>query len=286
MKIRQRHAGFTFIELAMVLAIIGLLMVFFLGTASVFISNKARDVTRARIQSADAALALYVAANKRLPCPAVGTSAFGTASAGVEQRDSVTGLCTLNQNDGVLPWVTLGIPAIEAKDGWDILLTYRVFSAVNGLTITSGMDMSYCDPAGTALAAIGTTQSCDTGCTKSDLSLCTSPSLFLVSKGFQIEDIAGNVLMSPAVGTGAAYIVISHAEAGGGGYSDGGVFIASMRKASGTREALNANNRDVQTTYIDNQLEDAETTSHFDDLVSRPSISSVAYRAYLAARSH
>ncbi len=273
------------IEMAVVLVIFGLLMSFFMGASSVFLSNKSREMTRSSIQAVDAALALFVSTNGRLPCPADGTIATGAAGAGVS-LPAAAGECTLNQNDGVVPWVTLGIPEVEAEDGWNTRLTYRVFSAANGLTIANGMNMSSCDPAGRGTVAVPTTQACDSNCTSGDLETCTPPALFVANKGLRIEDVAGNILMDPASNTGAAYVIISHGSDGGGGYSNQGVVSAGNGTAAGTREALNVNNRDVQATYIDNEVNHGVSVSHFDDLVSRPSISSVAYRAYLAPRNH
>jgi len=93
--------------------------------------------------------------------------------------------------------------------------------------------------------------------------------------------------MDPLVGavgpnTGAAYVVISPGESGGGGYLNSGI-LSTSAATDGTEEQKNYANLDLQPYYLDNT---ESAAPHFDDVVSRPSILAVATKAGVAPRSH
>ena len=128
------------------------------------------------------------------------------------------------------------------------------------------------------------------------MSSCTSPPYFLANKGLQVKDASGNVLMAAAPappGTSttmaAAYVVISPGESGGGGYLPTGTLGAST-STDGTEELKNyatvAYVNNTVTYNVDDAINDTAGASHFDDIVSRPSILMVASRAGLAPRAH
>jgi hypothetical protein len=169
-------------------------------------------------------------------------------------------------------------------DGWDRRLTYRVFPV---LSLNEGMDMTKCDPAGTHGSPSVAT--CNSACVGTDMSLCTRPDYVLLNKGLKVRNIAGSLLMDPAVAPyGAAYVVISHGESGGGGYLSGGILGASTTTDGGA-EMLNYANQvfDPSTTqYVDDAIVETGGAGHFDDLVSRPSVIGVISKAGLGPRAH
>lgn len=287
-------SGFSLVELAIALVIIALVLVLFIGASSGFISSKRNEVTTLKLKAIENSIALFVAQNKRLPCPADGSILPGTASSGMEQRDGATGDCLplgSPQIKGVVPARSLGMSEADALDAWNNRITYRVYSGVNGsLTRNDGMDMTWCDPAGTAGSAFGANNLCDPSCTSTNLSLCVTPSQFLAGKGLQIQNAAGVPLMDPAGGgQGAAYVLISHGDNQGGAYSHTGTLLGSVGPSSGTEEALNHNSvvlRLPPNYYVDSEYNGSNTVSHFDDLVLRPSIISVASKAQLGPRAH
>jgi len=79
----KRSNGFSLTELAISLAIIALVLVLFLGASSGFISSKRGEITQTKLKAIETAIALYVAQNKRLPCPADGANPAGAANSGV-----------------------------------------------------------------------------------------------------------------------------------------------------------------------------------------------------------
>lgn len=284
------NKGFSLVELAIALVIIALVLVLFIGASSGFISSKRNEVTTVKLKAIETAIALFVAQNKRLPCPADGTISAGTPGSGVEVPPG-GGDCSVNQINGVVPALTLGMSEADVLDGWNNRITYRVYSGVNGsLTRNNGMDMSWCDPAGTAGSAFGANNLCDPSCTSANLSLCVTPSQFLTGKGLQIQNAAGVPLMDPAGGgQGAAYVLISHGDNQEGAFTQNGTLLGSIGPPSGTEEALNHNSvvlRLPPIYYVDSDYNGSNTVSHFDDLVLRPSIISVASKAQLGPRAH
>jgi len=83
------------------------------------------------------AIVRFAQTNKRLPCPALGSLSTGVADppgAAIDCTSSV----------GVLPWVSLGLPASAATDEWGRLISYRVFDGATGFTRPNGLLLDDC----------------------------------------------------------------------------------------------------------------------------------------------
>ncbi len=176
----RKHAGFSLIELAIVLLIVSLLAGGLMMTLSAQQENSAIAETQRRLADARDALLGFAAANGRLPCPAA------PASSGVEAPLG-GGACN-NNWDGFLPAITLGItPTNEngyAVDAWGNPIRYAItnfsnstycpnqcFTTTNGIKaawnggITLSPDLRICNTAigktgtgGSALCASGAEQ--------------------------------------------------------------------------------------------------------------------------------
>lgn len=289
-QIDKSHRGFTLIEMAMVLGVIALVLTILMPVSVSMLDTQKRQDAKAKLAVIDSALVNFVVLNRRLPCPADGTVATGVANAGVETLVVATGLCAPpTEISGVVPWVTLGISEDSATDPWRGRITYRVdtnlaraFPAVPN----SLMNMSWCDPAGPAVA-VGS--ACVAGCAGAT---CTSPQNFLNGKGLSVSD-GVNWLNNPnaAPYTGAAYVLISHGPSGTGAYINSGN-LSPGTIAAGTGEALNQNNQPLKTvvtpvtSYRDAALDDTTTALHFDDYLSHPTIMAVLQNANLGPRAH
>ncbi len=115
MRLINTLRGFTLLEIAVVLLIIGLVTGGLLGPLSNQIKqNKIAETKKLLEENRDALLG-FAASNGYLPCPAK------SASDGTEDRTS--GDCTSNHRVGFIPWVTLGTPK---SDSWGRLLRYGV----------------------------------------------------------------------------------------------------------------------------------------------------------------
>jgi prepilin-type N-terminal cleavage/methylation domain-containing protein len=274
----RRAEGFTFVELLVVLLIVAILTAMAAMITRAITAGQKRSLTATRLATVDTALGQFVMLQKRLPCPADGTLASAAAAAGAETARDVANGCTAQQN-GVVPWRVLGLSEVDATDGWDRRLTYRASPL---LSADNGMDMSKCDPAGTQGGAIP--RACNAACVSTDLTTCTPPLHFLGSKGFTIQTLGGTQVMVPPA-TGAAYVVISHGETGGGGYLTTGT-LSTSTVTDGAEEQRNYASAAVQAYYVDDSIADASGAGHFDDIVSRPSVLSVINKAALGPRSH
>lgn len=117
----HRLRGFSLVEMAVVLAIVGLLLGGLIMTLSAQQSVQRTQETRRLLVQAREALLGFAAIHGRLPCPAEPTLASGAAGAGSERPATAAG-CSGGQS-GVLPWATLGLPETDA---WGRRFGYRV----------------------------------------------------------------------------------------------------------------------------------------------------------------
>lgn len=127
---RSASKGFSLVELAVVLVIVGLLasgLMLSLGTQRESASTQEAQRHLENIREAVIGFAL---ANGRLPCPAVSNLANTDSNAGREN-------CTLQH--GVIPWVTLGLPE---TDPWGNRFTYYAHSLFTA-TVPAGALASF-----------------------------------------------------------------------------------------------------------------------------------------------
>lgn len=113
------EAGFSLLELAIVLVILGIIGSVTLPLLSVHIKREAYVKTRSHQEYVLNAIAAFVKKNNRFPCPAephiLGAN-FGVALVS----------CRLEKAKGIIPFKTLGIHENYARDGFKRLMTYVV----------------------------------------------------------------------------------------------------------------------------------------------------------------
>ncbi len=171
---QPRCRGFSLIELSIALIIIGLIIVPVMKAYTVYRVQKARDDTYANRTLVEAALGDYYLKNGNYPCPALrnvnsddpryGVSvactpgalpAIGACLGGAGGVCRTTGSTTRANPDydaitnpsvpttlpinpniliGGIPFVTLGIPAEMAVDGWSRTMTYAVTESMADTT--------------------------------------------------------------------------------------------------------------------------------------------------------
>ena len=124
---RRRQAAFTIVEMAVVMAIVGLLLVGVIMTLSAQTEQRAVDLTRARLNAAVEGIIAYAVVNGRLPCPAIlGTGKYG-------DEDPAGGACT-SAYGGLLPARTIGFQPTDelfyGLDAWNNRIRYAVSAAV------------------------------------------------------------------------------------------------------------------------------------------------------------
>lgn len=117
----NRNKGFTLVEVAIVLVIVGLLVAAFITPLSVQKDLKDYSETRQDIATIKETLLGFVLVNGRLPCPADAAVSSSTIGAGKQKFDVAGTACSLSV--GVIPWVDLGV---SETDAWGRRYTYYV----------------------------------------------------------------------------------------------------------------------------------------------------------------
>ena len=150
----QRQDGFTLIELAIVLVIIGVLIGSFLGTLGARIDTTRRAEAVDDLELIKKAILGYAMSSggPYLPCPCTSDCDIDSDSppnpVGLENRTG--GACTGSR--GFLPWATLGL---KPSDSWNTLYGYWVDPAFSnsgsafGVANTGGGEIRTRSPDGT-----------------------------------------------------------------------------------------------------------------------------------------
>lgn len=145
-----RTSGFTLVEIAIVLVIVGLIIGGLVTPLAAQMEQRKISDTQKSLDDAREALLGFALRNGYLPCPAI------SASLGLEDR-SATG-CSDDKRQGFLPWATLGLPKL---DSWNHLFRYSVTPAFANskdlfkLTTPRDISVSTRDAGGTLVPATG-----------------------------------------------------------------------------------------------------------------------------------
>lgn len=115
---KHRQSGFTLVEIAIVLIIVGLMIGGLVTPLSMQLEQRKISETQKSMEEAREALIGYALRNGYLPCPAT------SASNGLEARAG--NRCAGDRRSGYLPWATLGLGKL---DGWNHLFRYSVTPA-------------------------------------------------------------------------------------------------------------------------------------------------------------
>jgi prepilin-type N-terminal cleavage/methylation domain-containing protein len=220
--------GFTLIEMAVVLMIVGLLLGGMLVPLSAQMDQRNISETQKALSEIKEAIIGYALVHGRLPCPAVPSTPTGQTVSGIGAGASVplsSNVCSIST--GVLPWATLGV---NETDGWGNRYTYRVdtnFSDSNSNnTYGSG-----CSP--------------NPAPSNASFALCSSGTLNVLSAASGVT-IAGNIPV----------VVISHGKHASGAWTPQGTQLPT----SGDPDEQD--NSNGNSTFVSHT-----PTSTFDDLV-------------------
>lgn len=126
-----RQRGFTLIELAVVIAVVGLLAAGAVTSFSAIRTNTKIKETRRVMNTAELLLQGFLASENRLPCPAELDSVPSDSDYGLEARSS--GVCAgalevggTNLFWGAFPAKSVGATVSDMADGWGSRLFYMV----------------------------------------------------------------------------------------------------------------------------------------------------------------
>ncbi len=124
----KNQSGFTLIELAIVLVIIGVLIGSFIGTLGSRIDTTRRAEAQADLEIIKTALLGYAMSSGGpfLPCPCTTDCDLDTANpAGLENREA-DGTCTAGAGAGYLGYLAWGTLGLKPSDSWNTLYRYWV----------------------------------------------------------------------------------------------------------------------------------------------------------------
>lgn len=201
--------GFTLLEVSIALVVLGLMLGGALYAGGSVLRGTAETETAKRLDRIEEALLVFATVNARLPCPTRPGSNFG-----VEDRSgSASATCDGSQENGVVPWRTLGLDREEALDAWGRLVTYRVYDdGTSGLVRDNGMNLTAC--------SLANPPDSDDGVVKDTCTTGTPVLEYLRDKGLRVgseagkHDLADKDLANDEAGPGAAYILVSHGNNG------------------------------------------------------------------------
>jgi prepilin-type N-terminal cleavage/methylation domain-containing protein len=149
----KKHAGFTLLELAIALVIIGMMLGGLMMPLLAQQDQRNLAETRSQLAFIRSALTGFAASHRAadsrpyLPCP-------DTSGDGSEDRDTATGACSATDNEGGLPWMDLGL---GRSDAWGRDFRYRVdpdfANSTTGFTFSSPASLVVLQAAGAAKLA-------------------------------------------------------------------------------------------------------------------------------------
>lgn len=121
---RSGERGFSLLELAIVVAIGGVMSAGGMVMYNNYVREKAVVMTEAKSDKVLDAISSYVQRYNRLPCPAIPAD-FGGVNEGTEQNNGQCFQSASADLAGVLPWRDLGLSREDAKDSWGRFYTYK-----------------------------------------------------------------------------------------------------------------------------------------------------------------
>lgn len=296
----QRSGGFSLLELAIAIGLIGVVTGGAIHLAGLFTDRQSARLTHQRLAAVETALVLYVTRTGALPCPADAMPA-SPAEDGRAQPLTATGggeLCRRDAAIAAVPWRALGIAREVSFDGWGRRFTYAVYDGSDGVTRTadtgpSGLDLRACSCPGPdcrlTVDSLGE-GGLDDGdqrlrdCLPDDPSDARSQTdsvlAFLRGKGLSVRTDAtraASAFQDPDAGTGAAFVLISHGPSGHGAYGEAGLGVPVPGQY--IQEQENTSRHDGVFVNRQQSLEDGP--GFFDDLVVSRTIDSLARAAGL-----
>jgi type II secretory pathway pseudopilin PulG len=242
--IRYPEVGFTLIELAVVLMIVGLIVGGLLNAWATQLVQQRINTTKANAETIKTALTNYVSRNNRLPCPAIAGLLPSAAAYG--QEAATPGTCTgsagigVPPNDaarGIVPWIALGLTSESASDAYNNRFTYQVSKGATNLNATTLASM----------------QGVLTLHSDAPIALGVAPT------GNQINGCNATAGNNSCNGF-AVVVILSHGKNGTGATAEDGTLLAAPTSAREIQNAGN-NNAFVRSDYS------TVDANYFDDIL-------------------
>lgn len=285
---KQAEAGFTLVEMAVVILIVGLIVGAFFAFYTPYLEQSRYQTTIERQKKIAAALTDFAQRTGRLPCPAPPvavspTQPLGTAATTCNPVFSISATVT----DGIVPFRDLGLSQEDAMDGYYNPMTYRVspsLTSINNTTAHANCRTNAWIPTGTTNINPRKAILC---CQMEDTDNLKRISLYR-NLGTQVRanhltpiqgDTSGNPATSDfanpnsapvaavpnAVLTYIPYVIVSHGKNGQGSF----IFNQAGRRplmGASASDSLNANGSNWGFVVLERN-DNITDANHFDDIV-------------------
>lgn len=133
---KHLNAGFTLVEMAVVLVIMGLIIGATVSFTAAQMDNAKMSATKTKQEAIRLALQSFVQRNGRLPCPAPAASTTGaeaTTPGTCAGSTVINGVTAAERNRrGIVPWAALGLTESAINDGYGRRFTYQVTQSATG----------------------------------------------------------------------------------------------------------------------------------------------------------
>ena len=279
---RKRLAGFSLVELAIVLLISGILMSAGLSLLTVKRSAAQLDTTQKHQEAIKQALISYLGKNRRLPCPS-------TTTGGTDDRGGASP-APCKQYSGIVPYAELGLDRAAALDGWENFITYVVSQNLNATpltqplapapVLTSAWLYSYNSAtASNASPYTMTTRTNPSNPWSSTVPNPPSPWSIQTDSAFWPSTSTGGItvvpttnqsptpIADPTKATGAAVVLISYGKNGYGAYNVKGGQNTSATAGADEAQNINPTSSVVPTAVKRDATDSTAGGGAFDDVV-------------------
>jgi prepilin-type N-terminal cleavage/methylation domain-containing protein len=234
--------GYTLVELAIVIALIGVLMGTALSIGGTHVEKKNISATDTSLDEIEEAILRYQRKYNRVPCPASPSLAENTADFGKEDNCSnaapaLAGIVELNDGTGDEQWIgtvptrSLGLPDRMMLDKWNNRLVY-------------GVQKNFADATKTFENELG-----------------NAPATML-----KVQDKAGNPINPANVQNPVVYVLLSQGKDKRGAYNKAGAQPISCDASNTQRDVENCDFTVAATkddVFVDTALSDSKTASEY-----------------------
>lgn len=247
--LKNKLSGFALVEVAIALTVLGIIGALGLPMALHSLQRHKIQITEAHAEKILSALSAFVIQEGRLPCPANPAAPFSSFG---EEVDTC-----LHNEEGILPFKTLGVPEALSKDGFGRYFTYVVESALTSKELSK-------EKAAPSILSFNILQ--DRPFTKPPPSKTTN-FCNMQPPAIPLEILSSKEgAFAPVLPQGKdfiAVILVSHGEQGHGAFKGDQSFARHQAAIHGPGEEQNINGDKIfiQKTYSVNK------DDYFDDLI-------------------